>query len=342
MAQSLFGFAALALPVLHWVPHVLPGETPIAQTLLQIIMVQASHLSVPLLVWIVGFNDGRAKRVPKDLLVQCGVVLALYFLMAWPFFFSWSQGVATFHRWSCIVFVVYRLAPIALGSMRISPWAQVLFCIAAAPALGHKPIEIPGMRSATDFWEEPRLLFVEARFYGTQGMFFKDFACYLFAYHFGASNFSGILHKALARSPGVGLAAGVIWIVATSNQALLDVSYDASLPPEIADWPEYFNAWYTLRLVFDLFLVILLVVAVGEGHEWMRLLGRGLVGTFLAHMYLNVNLLGLLEAARLGACPLQLLVAIAIPAAYVLTVGSLAQWLVVKFSRLVSCQISWD
>merc|ERR1719162_1002321 len=105
---------------------------------------------------------------------QCMVVMSLYVLMAWPTVVPGAAGFATFHRWSCLAFVFYRLAPVALGALRLPGWLQVLSCYIVAGYLGPQMITFPGARSETDAFTEPLLLFLEPRFFGSQGSFFKD------------------------------------------------------------------------------------------------------------------------------------------------------------------------
>merc|ERR1719230_1833873 len=104
----------------------------------------------------------------------------------------------------------------------------------------------------------------------------------------------------------------------------MDDPYDSTKAPEVADWPKYFGLFYPLRVITDWISVACLVTCVGEGCILFRMMGRSLVGTFLVHMYFQINLAAMISGLRLLGGAVQITAAILVTACYVLTVGSMA------------------
>lgn len=336
-AQALMGLSAFGLPLIHWVSREWPGESPMFQSVMALIQFQASRLTIALLVWVVGYFDGRFPKSLRDYMVQNAMVLGMYVILAWPYCFQWSQGFATFHRWSCLAFVTYRAVPRVMQFVPIVPWwVQVLACYVAAYFIGPVALKIPGLdETATSAWQHPWLIFTEVWFYGTLGMITKNLGNYLAAYHIGQRH-EKLIQNVLTGSHQMRVAAGSALFLLTWLWSSLDVQHDSSLPSQVGDWPHYFDHFYPLRILMDWTLTILIVATFREGFPLLRLMGQCMVGSYIVHMYLRPNMLELIQLLRPFGVLSQLLVVVSLPAAFVVTFGAGAQALVVFLARLSS------
>lgn len=122
----------------------------------------------------------------------------------------------------------------------------------------------------------------------------------------------------------------------------LDEPHDDSLEDSLADWPHFFNWAYPLKLLAECTQLVCLAVGVQQGGLVLRTLGASILGTFIAHMYLDTGIkafAGSHTFELLRICPvlgglLQLTVLLAYPVVFGLTVGRLTMYIfTLCFSR---------
>merc|ERR1712113_699310 len=154
------------------------------------------------------------------------------------------------------------------------------------------------------------------------------------AYYLASALVPNMMQSVFKRSTKTAISAGAAWVLLTIGQTFIDDPYDSSKDPEVADWPKYFGYLYPLRVATDWISVACLVTCVGEGCILLRMMGRSLVGTFLVHMYFEINLAAIIGGFRPLGGTVQINAAVLVTACYVLTVGSLAQIFVVGLLRV--------
>jgi len=332
----LCALSAVSLPIQHWMPHDFPGESQFFQHAMVFVHFFVSRLAVGFLMWVVGYLDGRLQRTSQQFVVQCMLIFGMYLLMSWPGLFAVTQGMATFHRWSCVAYIGYRIVQRSCTSTGIPGWVPALVCYLVAPLVGHMPLRVGFMDPAVfSIWQQPLLVLTDAEFNGTVGFIVRDCGNYLIACYIGMTK-PEIVQKALGRSRRSAILAGVAWIVLTASWSSMDVQFDSTLEANVADWPNYFDHWYPCRVLTEFLSVAMLVIFVGEGTVALRFLGRSLVGSFLVHMYIRPDIQGLIWWARPAGPLVQLALVFAIPVAYVATFGAAVQMLImeaVKYTR---------
>lgn len=291
----------------------------------------------PLLLLIfplLGFFDGREALDGYHPLRRAPMIFAVYCAMAWPWFCpSLGGNFSTFHRWPLWVWL-WCMGVCWLGRLaRVSPLVQVLVAFGLAPLFADTPDNLHerlglAAEPARGVRQDPLLLFLQHRFHFSVGTKLYFVGCYLVAYHYlareGATQRilqasrckTGARFSALAAL----LALGAVW------QHCAQPFSDAASLPEVSDWQINFGLMYPLTIIVDWVSLVLILVAVGEGVGLLRLAGACVLGTTVAHMYIQLPLpLILQEATVIGGPTGTLVAAFVVPVLYAISVGRVFQ-----------------
>jgi len=343
MKESTFGIAAFALLWGHWLPHdpkVYLNWSRLSETQLHS-MRAASSLPVWGVVGImmgceVGVTMPKQQVRRRREVMDAIILMVVYTVMGWPRACSTASGFdtfATFHRWSCVA-IAYVKALSAASSVFESYWLRPVMGAAAfvaAPYLDKAPLVPRPSAGATRF----ERVFFEDFVYGDMGLAARILGFYLFgcsalppllALKTSVLKHAQMFARGSFRLTCLLAAAGMVW-----KWLCLDALVD---PLSGRDMPNYYDRYYALRVSAESCLAVMLGVAL-DGDSWiLAVVGRAYTGTYLIHPYLSLEVTHIM----FGALEYHFVVVVGamiwLPLAFSLTVGTTAQWVLVRIIRM--------
>jgi len=273
------------------------------QNTMHVLLLITLRLSMSLLMWTVGYLDARVQKNLRDFFVQCLSVYAVYWFMHWPLVTNKYFGFPTHFRaaysvrvaWSCKAYTFYRLTSRCLTALRIPPGLQALFMYVVAWHLHSVKI--------------------------------RDCGHYLMGYWLGTVATQAFVERMLRRSKKEAVAAFCLCACAFCvRDSFTEIV-------EMYGEPNYFDCLYPVRIVMDATIVACIVIFVGEGTPFLRILGQALVGSYITHTTISPDAATFVRWARCYGGIAQLACACLLPIAYILTIGYLAQLLIFQAVR---------
>lgn len=352
--QSLYGVAMIMVCLSHWLPHDLSGLQMSTWSRSALGLIAASHTTMSLVFTLTGYANSvseKSNRLGK----REGLLLAIYLLMAWPL--ALNLGIAVYHRWTLLWLIIFKVVLCLFELVRVPPLVQICLAFAAAYPLAGIPDSIHSLLPvqqisdgiSASVFRDPSLILVNEFFFWSLGHKVYWFGLYLTGHHYGPrlspllQKHPDVFLKLLQRNVRCCTALGLltVWVL----QRFFSRPYDPDAPLAMADWPDFFTPryMYPLNLFLDVAQLVLLMLTVGVGNVVLQTCGQGVLGTYVTHAYINLEVFELATKstvfASLRVVPiwggfLQLAIIVAFPITYAITIGLGSKYLLLGTLRV--------
>jgi acyl-CoA synthetase (AMP-forming)/AMP-acid ligase II len=301
MTNALYGISMLNVMLHHWLPHdissfVMPDWAAGCLTIFRSDKVLMEQMFV-----FGGLATAQLEPSAARSRIMCLAII--YVLMGWPTLFEATSGFATFHRWFILYLILYMIACEALDKYApkgLRPLAAVS-AFMVAPAFTMMPDSLGKHLYGVDYLtvhDTALALFLNSSFYWSVAHKIYWFGFFVVGRYCGPLLSNGIRDLPADRLAIIGstpvriLALLTAFLLAVASVSL-DVPYDPNLEGSfVADWPQFFNYWYPLKLMAEWAQILCIVIGVQQGNQLLRVIGAGALGTFALHMILDLDLEG--------------------------------------------------